>query len=236
MKAEDPKGKMPRPRRRMSREERKQDILRVAAAVFSHKGYRPTTVDALVEAAGISKGLFYIYFDSKKQAFMELVESYFTGFAAVLERNHITLEKAFSRGANVFEIFGIWRENIIRILDYHVNNPDLTFVVYQEALGSDEDFSERVNELSERASRMIAEEFRMMAESGALRSTDIEFVTDVALGSIVYIIMDFILRKKVSDVEKLADMFLEYHARALSPSGVDVDRVFRKLPSVAGQG
>lgn len=226
---------MARTRRRMSREERKQDILRVAASVFSQRGYRPTTVDALVEAAGISKGLFYIYFDSKKQAFMELVESYFTGFASVLELNHLTLERAFGRGANAAEIFGIWRKNIVRILQYHVKNPDLTFVVYQEALGSDEDFSERVNELSTRASRMVAEEFRMMADSGALRPTDIEFVTDVALGSMVYIIMDFILRNKVSDVERLADMFLDYHARALSPPGVDVDRVFRKLSAEAGR-
>jgi AcrR family transcriptional regulator len=213
----------------MTKEERKLDILRVAAEVFTQRGYRPTTIDALVEAAGISKGLFYIYFDSKKQAFIELIESFFEGFAAVLEENHRHLEEAFASRADVTTILTIWRDNILRILKYHFDNPNLTFVVYQEALGSDEDFSERVNELSEHASKMVAEEFKMMAESGALRTSDVELVADVTMGSVVYVIMDFLLRKKWTDIDSLADKLLDYHARALTPQGVDIDRVLQKL-------
>lgn len=220
---------MSKPRRRMTKEERKLDILRVAAEVFTQRGYRPTTIDALVEAAGISKGLFYIYFDSKKQAFIELIESFFEGFAAVLEENHRHLEEAFASRADVTTILTIWRDNILRILKYHFDNPNLTFVVYQEALGSDEDFSERVNELSEHASKMVAEEFKMMAESGALRTSDVELVADVTMGSVVYVIMDFLLRKKWTDIDSLADKLLDYHARALTPQGVDIDRVLQKL-------
>lgn len=224
---------MTKSRRRMSREERKRDILKVAARVFSQKGYRPTTIDTLVEAAGVSKGLFYIYFDSKKQAFIELIESYFTGFAAVLEENHRALQETFSHTVNAFEVIRTWRENILNILQYHVDNPNLTFVVYQEALGSDDDFSDRVNELSERANDMIVQEFEMMARAGAMRDTDVELVAAVTMGSIVYVIMDFVLRKKTTDIESLADRLVDYHARAVAPAGVDVDRILQKLQKLS---
>lgn len=218
----------------MSREERKQDILKVAARVFTQKGYRPTTIDTLVEAAGVSKGLFYIYFDSKKQAFIELIESYFAGFAAVLEENHRALEETFSHTASAFEVIRTWRGNVLNILQYHVDNPDLAFVVYQEALGSDDDFSDRVNELTERANDMVVQEFEMMARAGAMRDTDIELVAAVSLGSIVYVIMDFVLRKKTTDIESLADRLIDYHARAVAPAGVDVDRILQKLSKLPG--
>lgn len=228
---------MARPRRRMSKEERKQDILAVSAEVFAKSGYRPTTIDTLVDAAGISKGLFYIYFDSKKQAFIELIESYFSGFAAVLDANHRALEDTFSRTSSAVEVIKTWRENVLRILQYHADNPNLALVVYQEALGSDDDFSDRVNVLSGRANKIIVKEFQMMSDSGAMREIDIELVAAAAMGSIVYIIMEMLLRKKNTNVEALADGLIDYHARAVAPPGVDIDRILKKIlrPCPAGR-
>ncbi|HEY5531398.1 MAG TPA: TetR/AcrR family transcriptional regulator [Candidatus Anoxymicrobiaceae bacterium] len=220
---------MSKPRRRMSREDRKRDILRVAADVFASSGYRPTTVDYLVEEAGVSKGLFYIYFDSKKQAFIEVIESYFNGFAGVLEENHKRLEDVFARGDGAIEILKVWRRNVADILQYHIDNPSLTFVVYQEALGSDDDFSDRMNELTGRANSMIVEEFQMMVDAGVIRNVDIEFAAAVSMGSIVYIIMDLLLQKKWTDVESLADMIVGYHSRALALPNIDMDRLLSKV-------
>lgn len=220
---------MPKPRRRMSREERKKDILRVAADVFASSGYRPTTVDFLVEEAGISKGLFYIYFDSKRQAFIEVIESYFNGFAAVLEANHRRLEDVFAHRAGPVEIIRTWRDNVIDVLQYHIDNPSLTFVVYQEALGSDEDFSERMNELSEHANKMVVEEFQLMVEAGVIRPIDVDTVAALAMGSIIYTIMDLLLKKKRTDVVSLADMIVGYHSRAMALPGIDMDRLLAKL-------
>jgi AcrR family transcriptional regulator len=222
---------MAKTRRRMRKEDRRKDILRVAADVFARKGYRPTTVNSLVEEAGISKGLFYIYFDSKKQAFIELIESYFVGFAEVLEENHRSLEELFAGNPGGREIIETWRENVYRILEYHVDNPSLTIVVYQEALGSDDDFSERVNELSERANKMVLEEFDMMTKRKVIREVDTEMVAAAAMGGIIYIIRELLLRKKWTDIEKLANQIVDYQSRALGPVDMDMDRLLKKLPS-----
>ena len=221
---------MSKPRVRMKKEERREDILRAAAGVFVRKGYRPTSIEDLVEAAGISKGLFYVYFDSKQQAFIELVESYFDGLAGVLEENHRILEEAFAEGKDPVGILATWRANALRVLRYNAGNLELTRLVYQEAMGSDEDFAERVSELSGHAERLYLKEFKTMADRGSIRQeADIEMAVALNTGGALFVIMRFLLRKQGVDLESLADQLLDYHARALAPPGFDIDRALREV-------
>ena len=55
-------------------QETRQLILDAAYGVFSDQGYGQASVDAIVSAAGISKGAFYHHFDSKEQLFNALLE------------------------------------------------------------------------------------------------------------------------------------------------------------------
>jgi TetR/AcrR family transcriptional repressor of nem operon len=55
--------------------ERKQQILDAAAELFAARGYGPTRIIDICEAAGVAKGLFYWYFDTKDAVFVELVRS-----------------------------------------------------------------------------------------------------------------------------------------------------------------
>ena len=52
-------------RRRMSRAERERQILDVAIAVFSERGFREASMDAVAERAGITKPVLYTHFGSK---------------------------------------------------------------------------------------------------------------------------------------------------------------------------
>lgn len=52
---------------------RRNEILAVAAALFQAQGYTDTTVDAIVQKAGIAKGTFYYYFQSKEHVLAALV-------------------------------------------------------------------------------------------------------------------------------------------------------------------
>jgi AcrR family transcriptional regulator len=53
--------------------ERKQQLLDCAATLFAERGYASTRVIDICEAAGVAKGLFYWYFDSKDDLMAELV-------------------------------------------------------------------------------------------------------------------------------------------------------------------
>ena len=55
--------------------ERKQQLLDAAESLFASRGYGPTRIADICEAAGVAKGLFYWYFETKESLFAELVRS-----------------------------------------------------------------------------------------------------------------------------------------------------------------
>jgi AcrR family transcriptional regulator len=57
-------------------EERRAQILQAALTCFSRKGYHQTTMDDIVEEAGLSKGGVYWHFGSKKELFLALFEPF----------------------------------------------------------------------------------------------------------------------------------------------------------------
>ena len=56
--------------------EKHQLIMTAAASLFAKQGYHKTTIDEIVARAGISKGLFYHYFENKRDIYIHLYNSY----------------------------------------------------------------------------------------------------------------------------------------------------------------
>jgi AcrR family transcriptional regulator len=50
--------------------------------LFEKQGLRKTSVDELTEAVGISKGAFYLFYESKEELFLEILEELETDFRA----------------------------------------------------------------------------------------------------------------------------------------------------------
>ncbi|NUU18194.1 TetR/AcrR family transcriptional regulator [Cellulomonas humilata] len=68
------------------------DITRAAVDLFSTQGYANTSVQQIVEAAGVTKGAMYHYFESKDDLLFSIYERMLT-----LQTNH--LEEIVGRGA-----------------------------------------------------------------------------------------------------------------------------------------
>lgn len=58
---------------------------------LEHKGYRSISVDSITSGAGIAKGTFYAFFNSKEEFFYEI-------FQLIKERNRIELREAAKNG------------------------------------------------------------------------------------------------------------------------------------------
>jgi AcrR family transcriptional regulator len=61
--------------RRLTAEQRRQQLFSVALELFARRGYRATTMDDIAEAAGVTKPLVYQHFSSKRSLYLELVDS-----------------------------------------------------------------------------------------------------------------------------------------------------------------
>jgi AcrR family transcriptional regulator len=74
-----------RPAPRLSKSERKRQLLAHAKNLFVTQGYHATTTEKIAQAAGVSEPVLYRHFDSKKALFLEVLEEIRT---ATLKRWH----------------------------------------------------------------------------------------------------------------------------------------------------
>ncbi|UBM61645.1 TetR/AcrR family transcriptional regulator [Candidatus Sulfidibacterium hydrothermale] len=56
------------------KEKVRKDLIKAAATAFMAKGYTGTTMDDIAQATGKAKSTLYYYFESKKEAFQEVVQ------------------------------------------------------------------------------------------------------------------------------------------------------------------
>ena len=54
-------------------EKRKQDLIQIAYRLFVSRGYEHTSVDEIIAEAGIAKGTYYYYFESKEQMLEDVI-------------------------------------------------------------------------------------------------------------------------------------------------------------------
>jgi AcrR family transcriptional regulator len=53
--------------------QRRRQLLEYSTTRFAENGYHPTSVAEIVQGLGVGKGVFYWYFDSKEQLFLEIL-------------------------------------------------------------------------------------------------------------------------------------------------------------------
>src|SRR5829696_7437036 len=55
--------------------DRRRELMEHAAGLFAERGYHPTSVSDVVESLGAGKGVFYWYFQSKEDLFLDILAS-----------------------------------------------------------------------------------------------------------------------------------------------------------------
>lgn len=68
------------------REEVRRKIMREGRALFARHGVRKTSVDDLVQATGIGKGTFYLFFPSKEDLVFELIREEYQAYGVLVDR------------------------------------------------------------------------------------------------------------------------------------------------------
>lgn len=210
--------------RQSEKEERRGKIMKAAAKVFAAKGFESATISDIIDEAGVARRTFYNYFESKRDVFIRLVESYFDEYTAILERSHARLVDVLERKPE--ETINAWRDLVYATLQFHSDNRELTVLVYREAQAEDEQFNARVQELIQLGRDRVVEDFRLMAGRGLLVDMDIDIATTMINSAVMTIVLDHVLRKPGLDLRSIADQLVRYQARALAPDRSVVDHAF----------
>ena len=187
---------------------RREEILHAARTLISRKGVQDTSVADVIEAAGVSRGTFYLYFESFDALLHELLDN-------LVRRLIDCIEVVRKEDKDpVRKLYTIVR----RVVDLLFDNPDLTRILLREAVAKDATVDRKLFELYTFMHRMICAALRNGAEWGFIRKVDEEIVAMAILGSIKEVLYQHLVmdRNRKPDHEALTRALLDFGLRGLA--------------------
>ncbi len=158
---------------------RRAQLLRAARKVFRAKGYDGATVSEIVREAGVAQGTFYLYFPSKKDAAVSLVDG-------LME----TMAQAVATAVESRTSFEDRLESMIAA-SFKVarKNADLFRLTF---IGADETHPELHSQSPEHASllRVITDLFRDAVDAGEMEGMDPEIAARLAIGLLQHAMLE----------------------------------------------
>ena len=90
-------------------------LLEKGRELFATYGVKKTNIEELTSAAGISKGAFYLFFDSKEELFFELLEQFEADFKANLFRGAACSDAPPRQRVRTLlkEALAVWKTNAL---------------------------------------------------------------------------------------------------------------------------
>src|SRR5580693_1477825 len=114
---------MPRPADRRA----KIELLRAAEAVFVEHGLGASKVEDITARAGVSKGAFYLHFESKEDCFRQIVEGFVAKLAACLDDAPPPTEASW---ADLPDLFAKWHLHDLEIFEFCWQNRGLMGILF----------------------------------------------------------------------------------------------------------
>jgi AcrR family transcriptional regulator len=189
--------------------DRKEEILEAALDIFAEKGYFNSRVAEIVERVGIAKGTFYLYFNSKKALFLEMINRYELLIEEdidleVLKDNSISLEDKLSQITKNF-------------FEFYYNNRRLTNVINREAVSIDDDFFKELQKMKKTTDKIYREIYEMLIKNNEISAeNDFEMFINLYSGVISsYIMRNSIILEREINIEKRSQDIARYIVRAL---------------------
>jgi TetR/AcrR family transcriptional regulator len=163
-------------RREREKQNRRDEILQASWKVFSSKEYSTATIDEIAEAAELSKGAIYLYFNSKADLFLATIEMGIEKAASIIQEVILSTDDPVA----------CFKEIIKRMLDYFEENMGFFeilssgkshFEIHADTTDGCK-FRKRITEILSQNIKLISEFIKQSMEMGMFRKMD---PMDVAL-------------------------------------------------------
>jgi AcrR family transcriptional regulator len=162
-------------RAQRQREQRRAAVLGVARHIFADKGYHATSIDDIIEAAGIARGTFYLYFESKRAIFDELLDELFTTLQAQVRRIEV--------GPNALPPVEQMNATVDRVMNTLAENREMPRILLREAVGIDDEFDAKLGQFYGRIEALITSAVQTGQQMKLVRPCDASVVARCILGS-----------------------------------------------------
>jgi AcrR family transcriptional regulator len=185
---------MPRPADRRT----KIELLRAAEAVFVEHGLSAAKVEDITARARVSKGAFYLHFESKEDCFRQIVEGFVAKLAACLD--DAPPPEATPDIGHLAEQIDHWHAHDVEIFEFCWQNRGLMRMLFSGGGGAS--YGYLIDEFAERVSGQIKTWARHMMALGAYRADlDPEVLPALMSGAYERLMREMIKLPRRPDVE-----------------------------------
>ena len=179
------------------RAETQARILDAARSCFAAEGYHRTSVEDIIQRAGVARGTFYLYFETKKAVLAALLEGVLEGIANAVRP--IQLEHTETPHAQLLS-------NLERAWGVFTRDSATAQIVLGGLHGVDPDFDAQVAQLEDRVLEMIVLSVKRGQEMGLLDQFDARMGACALVGAFKENLADELLRGQRQGERRVAQM------------------------------
>lgn len=191
---------------------RRASLLAAASGVFGRRGYRGTSVNDVIEAAGVARGTFYQYFDGLDAVFHTLIDDFVSVLMAQVEP--VDIEGPDPVGAMLENL-----TRVVRVLHAHPNESTL---LCREAISADDTVEARLAQLDVFMHAMVVGALTKGAAAGFVRHVERkDIVATAIIGTLREVLFQAVVtrRLEVEGPDVMARAIFELAYRGLAQNG-----------------
>jgi AcrR family transcriptional regulator len=173
---------------------RRAQLVASAREVFARKGYHSAAVSDIIDGAGVARGTFYNYFESKRQIFQTVLAELMDAVAHAVA----PIDVAAPIAPQV-------RDNLRRVVVLLRDMGDGARILFADAANIDEEGTETLAEFYGAARLRIERALRAGQELGVVRPCDVAPTASCLLGMLKEPVFQALLRREALDVDGLVD-------------------------------
>jgi AcrR family transcriptional regulator len=188
----------------LDKETRREQIVAAAIEVFAAKGYRVAAIADIIAQAGVARGTFYLYFQSKEEVFNAALDRFLGLFQEMARK------EAARSYANPLSLEKRLREALLDWLRFLLQHRQLTKIVFRQAAAVDPDYEQKYLEIIKATQAHSAKAIRFLQGIRLLRADlDPQFLNTLFYGVTIQIVLKAIAEKAEPDLEAIADQWIK---------------------------
>jgi len=177
----------------------KIDLLRAAEHVFLEHGLEKARIEDITNRAGRSKGAFYLHFQSKEDAFRQIVETFVARLSGCIDEANDAFLSAAREPENFFQRCA---DIDLEILEFMWQNRGVVQLMLEG--GGSSEFGYLIDEFAERSRENTKRLLAWGVEHGIYRpDLDVEVASLVISGAYDRIVRDLVRRERKPDLRSL---------------------------------
>lgn len=191
------------------RESRRAELLDAAAGVFARKGYRASSIEDIIERAGIARGTFYLYFESKLEIFLAIMDESVKGLREAAQAES---EREF----DARDPRGALKAALRAWLEHFAQRRDRAAVVIRHGASVDPDYQRKVGRVVDAMYGRWEILIRRAQKAGVARASfEPKFLRVCLIGMFSQLLLEYVVEDPAADLDALAEQWTELLSRGL---------------------